>query len=274
MKDNADQRLTVRRRAAWPVALASGLAVVGVVALPTLLPDAEPDRDRAVMPVLPDPTGVDHAVEQQERVPAPRRITRVPNPPAGAATSPGEAPTRTPTAPSAAPAPTTTAPAAPSAPAPSTDPELPGPALAVRADRVPATVADLAGGELVEDAETWGDTDERYADFRLDGFATFVHIVRATGATPYSSCRHEPGQVSTCRRHRDGSVHTQETSTAPDVDGGATSHRVTWWTVDGWRVSASSSNAPEGKEAPPTRPEPGLSIEQLLAVTGSDAWFG
>ncbi len=206
-----------------------------------------------------------------------RRITRVPNAPVAdpspaTSTPTSEAPAVT-TVPLDAPVPAAPGSSAEQPPEPSPDPSLePSGGLAVRAADVPGAVAGLVGGE-VDDARTWGDGGEVYADFRLDGMATWVAIWRASGPTPYASCRREPGRTRDCHRHADGSAHTEDTTTAPQVDGGATAHHVTWWTVDGWEVITRSSNAPEAKEATPTRPEPGLSIDQLLEVAGSDAWF-
>lgn len=286
--DRPTERVAARHRGGWLVVGPVVGTVVAAVLLPTLLPDA-PAVDGPVA-VVPDPSaGVDHGVEAPPIV-APQRITRVaqqpPRPVRASPTSghvpevPSPASTPTPALPVVHPAPHPEPhpdpgpgrPPRPDAPPESPEPQGPSSRLAVRHDDVPDLVASLVGGE-VDDVHTWDRSGGGVAaDFRLDGFALWLSVTPSSGPTPWSSCR-EWNPAPDCHRHPDGSVHVESTDTAPEADGGATSNAVSWWTVDGWEVGARSSNAPEPKEATPTRPEPGLSIEQLLEVTGSDAWF-
>ena len=267
--------------------LGVGVAVALVTTGPLLVSQAL-DRDGALR-VVPDDSvrTVDHGVDDPGALPEPR-ITRprTSDRPSGHPPRRERAPAAT-AAPAAAPAtpapavpgPAGTPAAAPEAPAGAPQAELvvpeppPGGSRLIAGADVPAALASAVGGE-VSDVEIFEGEDSVDTVFRLDGLATRVWIERSSGATPIAACRAAPAQdPADCTRTRSGAAYTTATWVAPEADGGATSHQVSWWTVDGWEVWVSSSNAAAFKEQQPAQPEPRLSPEQLLEVAGSDLWF-
>lgn len=148
---------------------------------------------------------------------------------------------------------------------PSVAPLEPAQGLAVPADEIQQTVDLLLGPDFTAAAgssQYAGDERSRTAHFVFDGMLTTVVIEK--GTLTMAQC----AEV-VCEELPDGSTRLEWGPTTAD---GVTAQGVTWWRR-GYEVSVLSYNAAEGKNSPPLAPEPGLSMEQLRVVAGSDVWF-
>ena len=149
--------------------------------------------------------------------------------------------------------------------------------LAVKADRIPAIVAELYPGEIAPaSARTGRIIDDgptaQIAHFRWNGFLTSVGAMTG-GSTATEACGNlSPG--STCTQLPDGSTLLRWSETGPAVDGAVSGQGASLFTDDGWEVFAISYNAADGKDSPVLADDPPLTLAQLEQIVRDDAWFG
>ncbi len=157
-------------------------------------------------------------------------------------------------------------------PTPSTDPQEPA-GLAVTAREVPATVADILGRDGAGPLRTAppyssaSQPDTVIAHFSWQGTLTSVIIEKAAG-DPLRQCE-SGGKGTTCTTSADG---VPQQVWGPTEGDGVTAQGVTVWR-HGFAVSVLSYNAAEGKDVAPLMAAPPLSLDDLVLVADSDAWF-
>lgn len=151
--------------------------------------------------------------------------------------------------------------------------------VVVPAARVPAVFDDLlvdgAPGEILQ-TDRLPFRDERQhkiVHFEWDGTLTSFSIERADSLAtceelvdPVNQANGEPGGVCV---FRDG---LETLSFGPDTADGVTAQGAMVW-QHGYIVSATSYNAPEGKDVEPATELPPISAADLLSIASDQVWF-
>ncbi len=192
----------------------------------------------------------------------------------GAAVVPsfGDGPGSTPVASDPTPSGPTTSEPAPS-PTPSDPPQQGDVHIAVKAGEVPDTVTYIVarqGAGALRTAPPYtsvSQPDNLVAHFSWMGTLTTVVIEPDTG-NARQQCEHG-GPGSTCSTNVLGDP---QLLWGPTTGDGVTAQGATVW-QQGFRVSALSYNAPDGKDAAPTMAAPPLSLDDLARIAGSVVWF-
>ena len=170
------------------------------------------------------------------------------------------------------PTPSPTPSSTPSA-SPSASPQPADVRIAIRADEVPETVGEIVGRQgagALRTGPPYGSVsqpDNLVAHFSWMGTLTTVVIEPDTG-NARQQCEHG-GPGTTCSTNALGDL---QLLWGPTTGDGVTAQGATVW-QQGFRVSALSYNAPDGKDVAPTLVEPALSLDDLARVAGSVVWF-
>ena len=155
---------------------------------------------------------------------------------------------------------------------PTVDPKPDKARLAVAAADVPDMIGTILGDHTsagaIRKADPYPFVDEQQTTivhfFWQGTLATFVvEPARATCA------QWAPQAHGTCTTSAGGELLTMPDTTADQV----TARSASYWPGNGYVVSVLSYNASEGKDVAPIMARPPLSMDQLIAVATSDAWF-